>query len=420
MISDKEIGTKPRNSRNQWIAGAVVALGVALGTSSVHAQTTYNIAGLADFTGPYADIMKDWTNCRRGVFEWWNAEVGKGLGITLNIEDCDHLCDGARIASLWPGIKSELNPILVLGVGGPDVAALQERLPTDKVPMIMSTASYGYVWKPNPWVFSPRPTYAHEAAAFAEWYRNKRGGDAPLKVGIISSEAAPSYVDVAKGMEKFAKDNPKIAEVVETIYTEVQPTDLSTQVGRLVRKGVEVIQIQTNTAAVVAVRRALQSLGKTNIPVMVSSHNSLEGSGKALGGMAQLEGSYEAYGMAIPTEDKTSARAFFEELRAKYNVKANYSVPSLMGMDQALVAVRAIEHAAKATGASKIDGEAVRRSLLSTPVSSKESFGVLPNLKWTNDAPFPTSGMTINIGTVENGKYKIAAENVPVPVLNKW
>jgi branched-chain amino acid transport system substrate-binding protein len=82
--------------------------------------------------------------------------------------------------------------------------------------------------------------------------------------------------------------------------------------------------------------------------------------------------------------------------------------------------VRAIEHAAKATGASKIDGEAVRRSLLSTPVSSKESFGVLPNLKWTNDAPFPTSGMTINIGTVDNGKYKIAAENVPVPVLNKW
>lgn len=403
-----------------WLCIAAGGMSLLLASAGVQAQTTYNLVGLADFTGPYADIMKDVTGCRRGVIDWWNAEVGKELGMSLRIKDYDTRYDVAQVASLWPGAKSELNPLVVFGIGGPDAAALQERLPSDKVPMIMATAGYGYAWKPTPWVFNARPTYPHEAAGFMEWFRKKRGGDGPVKLGIISSEASPAYVDIHKGMEKFAKDNPKLLEVVETIYTEVQPTDLTQQVSRLVRKGVEVIQIQTNTAAVVATRRALQSLGKTDIPIMMSAHNSLQASGKAIGGLAQIEGSYEAYGMAIPTEDKTTARGFYEKLRDKYKVAANYNVPCLMGLNQAIVAVRTIESAARKTGPAKLTGEVVRNTLVTTPVTTEQSFGVLPTLAYSEDAPFPTRGLTVNIGTVKNGKYTIVDQNVAVPEMNKW
>jgi branched-chain amino acid transport system substrate-binding protein len=51
---------------------------------------------------------------------------------------------------------------------------------------------------------------------------------------------------------------------------------------------------------------------------------------------------------------------------------------------------------------------------------TERSFGLLPNIKFNNDAPFPTSGTAVNIGTVEKGKYKLLEQNVPVPVLNKW
>ncbi|MFX5964686.1 ABC transporter substrate-binding protein, partial [Acinetobacter baumannii] len=102
------------------------------------AQTTYNIASIADFTGPYADIMKDLVGARRATVDWWNEEVGKGMGIKSGIKDVDGRYDAAPTASLWPGIKAELTPVAVLGVGGPDVAALQGRLPADKVPMLMS------------------------------------------------------------------------------------------------------------------------------------------------------------------------------------------------------------------------------------------------------------------------------------------
>ena len=109
--------------------GSVMFL-AALGCgSAAHAQATYNIAGIADFTGPFADVMKDITGCRRGVLDWWNDEVGKSLGVTLKVKEHDARYDVAQVASLWPGIKAELNPIAAWGLGGPDSNALQQRLP---------------------------------------------------------------------------------------------------------------------------------------------------------------------------------------------------------------------------------------------------------------------------------------------------
>ncbi|WP_137388859.1 ABC transporter substrate-binding protein [Rhodoligotrophos defluvii] len=408
-----------KHSMRMTVAGAIAAAGILASVWSAQAQTTYNVAGMADFTGPYADIMKDWTETRHATVRWWNEEVGKGLGVQVNLKDYDNRYDVAQVASLWPGIKAEINPVVVLGVGGPDVAALQNRLPSDKVPMVMATASYGYVWKPDPWVFNPRPTYSHESAAFCNWLREKRGGEGPLKVGIISSEASPAYVDIHNGLVKYAKDNPDKVEVVEVVFTEVQPTDLTTQVNRLLRNGVEAIVIQTNTAAVVATKRALQTLGK-DVPIMMSSHNGILTSARAAGDMSQLNGDYEVYGMAVPTDAETEPHKFFNMLSEKYGLKANWNVPSVMGLAQMLVALRSIEAAAKKVGPDKVTGEAVREAILSTPIPSSETFGVLPDLKFTNEAPFPPSGLTATIATVEDGKYVIAAENVPVPDLNKW
>ncbi|GAA4401395.1 hypothetical protein GCM10023089_02920 [Quisquiliibacterium transsilvanicum] len=400
-------------------AGVLAAAGAGYHAPAL-AQNTYNVAGMADFTGPYADIMKSLVAGRWAVLNWWNEEVGKGLGIKVNMKDYDTRYDTAQTSSLWPGIKSELKPIAALGLGGPDSAALQQRLPDDKIPLMMATAGYGYAWRAEPWVFNPRATYAHEAGAFYLWYRQQKGITGPLKIGIISSEAAPAYVDIHKGLEKFAAENKDKIEVVETVYTEVQPSDLTTQVNRLLRKGAQVINIQTNTAAVVATKRALQSLGRKDVPILMSSHNGLPASGKAVGGLAQLEGDFEVYGMAIPSADASETRKFYDMLVAKYKLTGGWDVMTMMGMNQMLFTVRAIEAAAKKVGADKVTGEAVRNALFDNTITSAQTFGVLPDLKFTREAPFPLGGMAVNIGTVKDGKYTVAAQNVPVPTVNKW
>ncbi|HLF48418.1 MAG TPA: ABC transporter substrate-binding protein, partial [Methylomirabilota bacterium] len=91
----------------------------ALPAAAAHAQgKTYNVAMIADFSGPYADVMKPMVAARNAVVDWWNAEVGAKLGIKLGYKAYDTRYDAAQVASLWPGIKSELNPVMVLGLGG--------------------------------------------------------------------------------------------------------------------------------------------------------------------------------------------------------------------------------------------------------------------------------------------------------------
>lgn len=80
---------------SKWIAGAAAAAVVALALPA-SAQTTYNIASIADFTGPYADIMKDLVGARRAAVDWWNDEIGKGMGIKVGIKDYDGRYDAAQ------------------------------------------------------------------------------------------------------------------------------------------------------------------------------------------------------------------------------------------------------------------------------------------------------------------------------------
>ncbi|WP_026758475.1 ABC transporter substrate-binding protein [Sediminimonas qiaohouensis] len=409
---------KARHGLRSLLAAGALAVTAAMPLKA-QAETTYNLALLSDFSGPYADIMPILAASREAIFDWWNETSGQGHGVTLNYKNYETRYDAAQVASLWPGIKSELDPIAVVGLGGPDVAALSERLPEDKIPMFMATAAYGYAWQPDAWIFNPRPTYSHESAGFLSWMREQRGGDEPLKVAILASEASPAYVDMAKGLELYAEEHPDELDLVEVIYTEVQPTDLTAQMRRVARAGAEALVIQTNTSIVVAAKRGLQANG-ADIPIMMSSHNGLPASGGALGGLEQLEGDYEAYGMAVAADQETPARQFYETLVTNYGLEAPWNVVTAMGISQGLYTVAVIEHAIKEYGADGLTGEKVREALFAEPITTEETHGFLPTLTFTPEAPFPLEGLKVNVGTVRDGKIAIEATGVDVPDVQKW
>lgn len=399
--------------------GMVLAAGIAL-ASVASAQTTVNFAALADFAGPYANVMNDMQGGRVAVVEWWNKEVGEKMNLRIAVKTYDTRYDVAQTASLWPGIKAELKPVMVLGLGGPDAAALQQRLPEDRIPMLFGTAAYGFGWKPGQWALNVRPTYPHEAAGFIEWFRTARlEGKRAVKVGIITSEATPAYADMAKGLQAYAKANPDKATFVEAIWTEVQPADLTLQVRRLVNAGTDVIVVQTNTAQAVATKRALQALGK-NIPIMLSLHNGLLGSSKAMGNPNGFAGDYEVGAIADASEDDTPARKFYTMLQSRYGLKAGWNSMTMLGLGQAIVAVRAVEAAAKAKGAAGVTGEAVHAALMATDFSGAQLMGLVPGVDFTPENPFPTGSAKVNIATLKDGKVVRIAADVPVPSVPKW
>lgn len=399
--------------------GLFLAAGLTLGVQ-VSAQTSVNIAAMADFAGPYANVMNDMQGGRLAVVDWWNKEVGEKLNVRINVKTYDTRYDVAQTASLWPGIKAELRPAMVFGLGGPDAAALQQRLPEDKVPMLLGTAAYGFGWKPGQWALNVRPTYPHEAAGFLEWFRaTKLEGKRAVKVAIITSEASPAYADMAKGLQAYAKANPDKATFVEAIWTEVQPADLTLQVRRLANAGTDVIVIQTNTAQAVATKRALQALGK-NIPIMLSLHNGVLGSSKALGNPNGFAGDYEVGAIADASEDDTPARKFYTMLQTKYGLKSGWNAMTMLGLGQAIVGVRAVEEAVKAKGAAGATGENVHAALLAANFTAAQLMGLLPGVDFNPENPFPTGTAKVNIATMKDGKVVRVAADAPVPAIPKW
>jgi len=406
--------------RRTVLIRSLAAIAAALPFAAAHAQTTINVAALADFAGPYANVMGEMQGGRQAVIDWWNKEVGEPLKVRIVMKTYDTRYDVAQTASLWPGIKAELKPVAVLGLGGPDAAALQQRLPEDKVPMLFGTAAYGFGWKPGQWALNLRPTYSHEAAGFLEWFRTTRlEGKRAVKVAIITSEATPAYADMAKGLQAYAKANPDKATFVEAIWTEVQPADLTLQVRRLANAGTDVIVIQTNTAQAVATKRALQALGK-NIPIMLSLHNGVLASSKAMGNPNGFAGDFEVGAIADASEDDTAARSFYRMLQEKHGLKAGWNAMTTMGLAQGLATVRTVEAVVKAKGAAAVTGEAVHATLLSKQFGGAELMGLLPGMDFAPENPFPTGTAKINIATLKDGKVVRAAGDVAVPTIGKW
>ena len=153
---------------------------------------------------------------------------------------------------------------------------------------------------------------------------------------------------------------------------------------------------------------------------MLSIHNGLASSSKALGDPNGFAGDFEVAAMAVATEDDSPARRFYRMLQEKHGLKSGWDSLTIMFMGQGIVAVRAIEATVKAKGAGNVTGEAVRETLLATHFTSDDLMGMLPGVDFSNEVPFPTGTTKVNIATMKDGKVYRATSDVIVPTLIKW
>jgi branched-chain amino acid transport system substrate-binding protein len=160
----------------------------------------------------------------------------------------------------------------------------------------------------------------------------------------------------------------------------------------------------------------LQALN-ARIPIVTTSHNGMLASGKAVGGLAQMEGDFEVHCMVMPTDDAPQKK-FYDLLKSKYGLNQPWGVLSGQGMSQGALAVRGIEAAVRKFGPSELTGEKIRTAMLETPLAGED--GMLPTVTFDRSAPFPTSGLTTNVATIKGGVYTVVARDLPVSNLKKW
>jgi len=406
------------------IVMAVVSLSFLVSGPALAGDTKYKVPVISDFTGSWAQLFKAWVPMQKAVFAWWNDTEGKRLGVELDLKHYDGRYDSSVIASMWPGILAECKPIIALGGGGADVAALQQRLPSDKVPVIYGTATYGYGWLPNQWLFQARPLYVQEWVAAIIWYTEQHPEKRPLRVAFLGCQIAAA-LDIVKGIEKYVSDvlEPKgLATVVAKEYTDTNPVDVSSQVKKIVDAKADLVLGVVTPAMSSAYIRACDLYG-VNIPTIGSPHHTIWAFGKASKTYKPFEGHLVVAAHAPVTDKNSKAYEFYKLLVEKYGLKKNsYNPYTMMALNQSILAVRAVEHAVKKVGAANLTGQAVYDAILAEPFTTEELMCTLPTLQFTKEAPFSTGEPKVMIETVKNGEYTLAApEWIPVPTdVKKW
>ena len=411
--------------RYLFVGMVAVFLSIWVGGQALAAQvTTYKIPVITDFTGGYAYLFKPWVPVQKAVFAWWNDTEGKKLGVNLDLKHYDGRYDPTVIASMWPGILADCKPIMGLGGGGPDVAALQQRLPKDKVPLYYGTASYGYGWLPDQWLFQVRPTYVHEFLTAFVWYAQQHPEKKPVKFGIIAVNI-PAGLDAVNGVQKYFKEvlEPKgIGKIVAHEFSELTPVDLSSQVKKMIDAKADMVLGPITTAMSIAYIRACQTYG-VNIPTIAAPHHTIYAYASAMKTYEPFEGHLVVAAHASVTEKDSPAYKWFQVLMQKYGLDEKlWNVYGMMALNQSILAVRAVEHAAKKVGGAKLTGQAVYNAMFTGPFTYEELMGTLPPLHFTKAAPFSSKEMKVKIETVKNGQYALADPAwIPIPKdIKKW
>jgi branched-chain amino acid transport system substrate-binding protein len=410
-----------------WTGTRRTLLGAALALAGLpavaQAPVEITIPALTDFSGPFADLAKQLA-ARGAVARWWNDTEGKKLGIKLTVKEYDTRYDGTVVASMWPGILTDHKPVIAMGLGGADQAALQQRLGRDKVPVTYAPPAYGYGWLPNQWVFGPRATYGHEYATALRWFIDQNPGKRPVRVAFMSSQASPAYVDIVKGLTHYVKTvlEPKgLAVVAATEWVDQQPVDVSTQMKTIIDAKADVLFGIANTTLAAAQLRA-QQLHGVKIPTIASPWHTIWPLATAMKSYAPWEGHIVVTGLVSFTERESPAFKFYQELNKNYGLPADWNPLNLLGISQGLLTVRAVEHAARKVGATKLTGEAVYDALANGTYTDAEFFGFMSGFSFNKEAPFPSMNARVKIETVKDGKMVLATpQGLPVVAdLTKW
>ena len=240
----------------------VFVLASFMGRQALGAVKEYTVPGIGDFSGVYAEQFKQQAQVQKAMFAWWNDTVGQKLGVKLNLKQYDCRFDASVVASMWPGILAESKPIILVGMGGPDMAALQQRLSHDKVPATYGAPSYGYAWLPNQWVFNVQATWVHEYLTGIIWYIKAHPEKRPLRFALMIPNLPPA-LDMKKGLEKYFREvlEPKgLGKIVATEYIDMNPVDVSSQMKQIIDAKADLVGGMGTTAQTAAYMRACRAL----------------------------------------------------------------------------------------------------------------------------------------------------------------
>jgi hypothetical protein len=375
----------------------------------------YVMSASADFTGPFADVAPSTVSGIRAVAAWWNDTKGKELGTNVDIKVHDMRYDASVVASTWPSILATDKPIMHLGFGTPDLITLMKRLPGDKVPMLMSTAMVGLVWKPNGWHFSFRPTYSHEFVGLLNHLQQKKGGK--LTIGAISYADRGGICRSGQRRTEIRRDQSRPFHRSRRAVGGRKPGICRQRSANAGAAAARRHPGRRHDSASGRHRKGAARTGRQHPDHHVDPQRT-EGSGQRHRpeGDRRLLFGFRFY--ARQPGGPAGSRPLYE---VSYTGAGNWGIAAAQSSYQALLALRVLEQAIAKGGKDAVTGQAMYDAMLGADYSEASLMGSLPDIKFDTTAPFPVGKLKVKAQVVRDGKIATLGNDwLPVPDLPKW
>ena len=145
------------------------------------------------------------------------------LGVKLIRKTYDTRYDPALTASLWPGILSGDKPLLHMGLGGPDVAALMKRLPPGQgAPAHVHRHVWFHLAAQHVGLSVPADLRARIRGLFQLGAHEPHQGPA-IRVAIVGCKVSPAYVDGVRGFRSLLQGHGLDLKTVGTEWVQMKP-----------------------------------------------------------------------------------------------------------------------------------------------------------------------------------------------------
>jgi len=385
-------------------AFAATLMAAGLAGSGAWAGETYKIVSLLDYSGPFANRGKPVEQMQRLLVDWYNETRGKERDVSIVLDPVDTGYDQAKTVQAYERALQDDELIGFVTFGSPNVIALQNRLPENKVPAVHGGPSYSLMEKGS-WVFTPLNDYVRYFSAAVDW-RLKSWDDAePMKIAFVTFDGS-SGRDWADGLGGRLED--KNVEIVLEEFISPRALEVTVNVERILDADPDMVIVAGTDQLQPMILVELHANDFDMTKVLNSQHEGL-GLLNLLGVPAEVvNGTYEVTTQNYP-DQSTEAYKIYEARKDNYDTR--WSADTLLHYPSIMVMLDAIDRAIENNGGARVTGQQVYDELSNGTFDGR---GLLGEITFSNETDPTLGANAVIILQQQDGQIVQASEFFPL------
>ena len=203
-------------------------------TTAPKVKAPIKITVLGDLSGPYAAILKPWSNGMADTVKLYNSKGGLD-GHQVNLTFLDHSNDVKKALGLYSSmVTGSDKPLIYIGVSSTVDMALKEKIAEDQI-VEVTTGAASPAFVPVGWIFGYAPPYASMMGGFTDWmlkdWKTSATHDGPPRLAYLAWDIAFGKACDTSETQAYLKS--KGVEVVAREWTPVAPVSVSENMLRI-------------------------------------------------------------------------------------------------------------------------------------------------------------------------------------------